>query len=596
MTDDKLQSAIDLSDGLFAKFKPEAGRNWTYHQQLMLDCMGFYTFDHTAHANLTQTDKRALFYFLRNAYPRIMLSADQNRKTFRDLMLFPAIKRIYNEIEQSFRDKELKRVSWGSRLMEHQVESAALLHHRQHNLLALDQGLGKTLTAVTKSEVGGFGKTVVIAPAVAKWDWYYQLTDDWGMSMLYFSIIDSRKSQKAIGEKYILINFDMLKKHSDYLVFSCKTQQKIHLIIDECHNVKNPRTQRFKAIVHFLEAMAENNVEVHITLMSGTPIKNKVIDLFAYLKMVGHPLGENRSKFKEDFTHHGIPGVDPSERWRVRNVKRLRLLLSNFIIRRRKEDCLDLPSKLITKNYFELEDYQRAYEEVIERARADGSSIAAEGHLLQLLIVASLSKMAGIIDLAESLIEQGRKVVIFSGFRKPIAQLFHHFGSERSVYVTGKVQSKERALLARKFQSDPTVEAFVGQWQAAGVSLDLFASRDVIACDLPLTVAELHQGLDRVHRIGQNEQVNVFFMLAKGTIDEVVYNLIAKKADDINAVIDDNRKVTDYKVIPGDLLRDVIKAFDETKAKGQPMKVFAVKGDKPPEPHKNQKSLFKIVE
>lgn len=556
---------MNIKDTGILLFRPETGTRWTAEALKIASSLGFDETGGTILVDMKKTHRVALRMWMEYAYPNVMKS--DKWKVAREKLIFKQISNEYDRIEAEARTNMLSALPWGAKLMKHQVEDVPLISRRNDNLLAHDQGMGKTISATSKSYIIGADKTIVICPAVAKFNWYYQLIETWGISPYLFTVIDSKKSRRSLGEKFILVNYDMLNKHKDYLVYACRGYKKIHVIVDECHYIKEPSTQRWKAAHHVIKTLKDAGIDVHVTLMSGTPISNKVVDLFGYFKLLGFNLGGSKAEFEDEFTHMNMGEVDKSERWRVRNAETLRLRMSNFMIRRRKKDTLTLPPKIMTKSFYELEEYAALYKDVINKAETNNEAFAAEKCIHHLNIVSALSKMKGIIEYAESIIESGEKVVIFTGYKKPMQALFEHFG-DRAVYVHGLVNSEEKIRRAREFQSNPEKMVFVGQTKSAGIAIDLFEAKTAIYCDIPLTASEIMQSQDRIYRIGQTSGVNIVFTISKNTIDEVLYDLVAAKAEDMATVVD-GQEEQEFKTAAENILQLAIKKY---KNAGKPDK------------------------
>ena len=142
------------------------------------------------------------------------------------------------------------------------------------------------------------------------------------------------------------------------------------------------------------------------------------------------------------------------------------------------------------------------------------------------------------IELAENIIEQGKKVIIFSNFTEPLKKIHEHFG-KKSVYLDGSTSKSARQDAVDKFQESDKIQVFCGNMKAAGVGLTLTAGEAVIMNDLSFVPAEHSQAEDRAYRYGQKNSVSVYYPLFENTIEGVIYDILIKKKQIIGTVMGD---------------------------------------------------------
>ena len=541
-----------------AFFKPE----WQEPEVDLIRSLNFTIQGNTIICDLNKTAKVSLFEFIKLCFPRLI--SDAGYKASKDY-LYQQLKIRYGELHTEFDKNYIQTLPYHKKLYKHQKEGIYFASMRQFSLLAFEQGTGKTITAASVAMVSNTKKTLIICPSIVKWNWFRDLTSEtFRYHQMYFSILDSQKSKciKAFNEKFIIVNYDMLHKFNPELMkkdIDC-------IIIDECHALKSLSALRTKnvreLITHFNTA--------RVIMLSGTPVKNRIGDIFAYLKITGHNIGKNHAKFLRDFTFFSKSRFG----LRIAGGKNLDTLfnhVSNFMIRKTKEECLDLPDKIVNKYYFELEDYKAEYDLAMEEMakQRDISNIHSSLHTLNIIV--AKSKIKGIIELAESIIEQGRKPIIFAGYNSPLTMLEEHFGS-RSVRIDGSVDSFKRDQLITRFKTDDTCEIFLGNMQAAGVGINLTNSSDVILCNFPFTSTDIDQAVDRCHRIGAKNVVNVYLTICKESIDEHLFDMVADKARDINAFINKNNHKFQYSNIQDYLFKKLLQDF-KSKNKLTPAEV-----------------------
>jgi SWI/SNF-related matrix-associated actin-dependent regulator 1 of chromatin subfamily A len=271
-------------------------------------------------------------------------------------------------------------------------------------------------------------------------------------------------------------------------------------------------------------------------MLSGTPVKNRVNDVFAYLKIIGHELGKSHKAFLDEYTtrvsSRGGDRVNGG-----RNLNDLYIKLSNFMIRKTKEECLDLPGKIFMSYRFEMDDYRDEYNKIIEELSQLKDIGSLTGNLHSLNIITSKAKIKGVKELIDSILETGKKVVVFGSYKEPLNELEKHYG-KACVKIDGSVDSWARDQRIQKFWHDEECTVFLGNMQAAGVGINLTNASDVIFLNFPLTPAELYQVTDRCDRIGQTVAVNVHYTFCEDSIDEYIYDIIVDKEKDIKILID----------------------------------------------------------
>lgn len=439
-------------------------------------------------------------------------------------------------------------------MFEHQKEATRIQCYKHYTLLSFEQGLGKSMSALLPSLILNTPITLIIVPNSLKYNWREEMTKTWQSRFGYsvpenqISILSSGgKSIGATNERFIIINYDMVEKFYEYLL----TKNIKRIIIDECHYIKNRDAKRTK-IIKTLSYKLNQVAKCSVSFLSGTPAPNKVIDIFSYLEISRHPWGADYKKFLNNFcwtkpTQYGVKITEG------KNLEQLSHDIENYMIRRLKSECLDLPPKRYIKIDFENEEYDREYQEAFNELlkkimNTPGRSADAMSCLNVLQIITSKAKVKPCIELAENIIsdvtvdvkgkEHPKKVAIMCNFKEPLFLLQKYFG-DKCVMVYGGVSDPEvRMSLVNKFKNDDNCQVFLGQTTAAGVGLNLTECSDVIFLNFPYTRAEIEQAADRFHRIGTIHSVNVYFSVLVGKIDELIYDIVVGKYKDISKLID----------------------------------------------------------
>lgn len=506
---------------------------WADNEIALAKCINFkHSIESsTVVCDLTVTSKTAILEFIKESFQSVWGSpAQANFKAG----LLEQIDKRYDTMRMLFDTTFLIKLGYQEKLFIHQKDTLFESFKKQHNFYALEQGLGKTIIAGSLSKMLSIRRTLIICPASLKHNWYKELCGPvTQFNQMYFSILDANRHRtiKAFQERFVICNFDSLEKHMDHILSS----DIGHIIIDECVSIKSTSTGRFK----MCEKIVKANPNAKVTLLSGTPVRNRVNDIYAYLRITNHALGHNYAHFLREYT---ISQKGRGNQVRITGAKNTDVLwrqISNFMIRKRKEDCLDLPDKIYGKLHFDLNDYKAEYDKAVKEALEQSGKTSLNSSVHSINIVTSKAKVKGVIEFAESIIDQGEKVVIFTGYTDIIHTLQDHFG-DKCVMINGSVHSEERMNRVDRFMTDDTCMVFIGQTLAAGTGLTLTVASNMIFCDFPFSPADLVQAEDRIHRITAKKACNIYYSIAEGSIDEDLYDLICQKAHDASKVIDNH--------------------------------------------------------
>lgn len=245
------------------------------------------------------------------------------------------------------------------------------------------------------------------------------------------------------------------------------------------------------------------------------------------------------------------------------NLEELRDRTSNLVLRRLKEDVLDLPDKIITPVYLRLKS--KKYEEVMgdyynwyEKNPDESKSLTVQfTKLTQVRQVIADEKISQTIELAENIIEQDKKVIIFCNFTNSLEKIVEHFG-KAAVRLDGSMSKPDRQNSVDRFQTDPKVKVFVGNIKAAGVGITLTAAEAVIMNDLSFLPSDHSQAEDRAYRYGQKNNVLVYYPIFENTIEGIIYDILNKKKQVIATVMGDVKNDVD-------LVEEIMKQINERK-------------------------------
>ena len=509
--------------------------------------------------------KKALKYYFDTVFQYFMFSpAAEHHRNY----VFGQLKQMYQMVFDDFMNGPFKTLKYQERLGKdlriHQKETLATSLNRKNNLWALDMGTGKTLAAASMSVITQSTRTVIVCPSLVKYNWFEDMTTEWGFNPLYWSIIDALKSKtiKAFRERFVVLNFEQVKKNMDYLL----SDRIDHIIADEAHYLKNHLSGRSKAF----QTLIKESGDTRLTMLTGTPVTNRINDMFNYFKMSNHPVGGSITKFKKRYCLvSGTRGGDKVTG--AQNIEELKGLASNLMIRIRSEDCLDLPDLILKNYYFKVDEIKKEYEEELDKIRKKKEqydnlhgnekqkmfhNIKANIHTLNRIV--ATAKVPHILKLIEHLEDLGEKVIVFSGYKNPLNILGEKLG-DKCIKIDGSINSHKRMKLINKFKKDPKCTAFLGNMQAAGIGINLTNARYVIFMNFPFTPDLIEQAQKRAHRSGQKKKVYVLYTIVKDTIDEHIFSMVHNKSQDINDLIDgDHKGAINYSKIQGDLFNKLL--------------------------------------
>jgi SNF2 family DNA or RNA helicase len=232
------------------------------------------------------------------------------------------------------------------------------------------------------------------------------------------------------------------------------------------------------------------------------------------------------------------------------NLEELRERTSKQLLRRLKTDVLDLPEKIITPVYLKLvskhyEGLMGEYYEWYKKNPEERTSLTIQfSKLMKVRQVISEEKIPTTIELAENIIEQGKKVIIFTNFTETLKKIYEHFGKQ-AVYLDGSCSKQHRQNAVDEFQDNEKIKVFVGNMKAAAVGITLTSGEAVIMNDLSFVPADMSQAEDRAYRYGQKNSVSIYYPVFQNSIEMVIYDIINEKKQNINVVMGDNISSSD---------------------------------------------------
>ena len=429
--------------------------------------------------------------------------------------------------------------------LSHQKESIQKLVENKKFILADDMGLGKTTSTIIAAIEANAKKVLIICPATLKINWKREI-ENYSDKSVYIA----EGKNFNIESDYVIINYDIIKNFHDP---KKKTDSQILnsnfdlVIVDEAHYIKNASAQRTKLINDIVKSVER------IWLLTGTPMTSRPIDYFNLLSLVDSPVAKNWMAYAIRYCQGYQFNVGGRKVWNIMgasNLEELRDRTASTILRRLKEDVLDLPDKIITPVYLRLKS--NLYEEVMgdyynwyEKNPEESKSLTVQfTKLTKIRQIIADEKISQTIELAENIIEQGKKVIIFCNFTDSLNKICEHFG-KIAVKVDGSMPKPNRQHSVDEFQDNEKIKVFVGNIKAAGVGLTLTAAEAVIMNDLSFVPSDHAQAEDRAYRYGQKNNVLVYYPIFENTIEGIIYDILNNKKQVIATVMGDNQNTAD---------------------------------------------------
>ena len=424
-------------------------------------------------------------------------------------------------------------------LLSHQVEAVEKLVKTKRFILADDMGLGKTTSTIVAALETEAKRVLIICPASLKINWQREI-ENYTDRPTY--ICGSKRYEDA---DFVIVNYDILKNFHDP-----KDQDKSRIlksnfdlvIIDEAHYIQNKNAQRTKLINDFVKGIDR------LWLLTGTPMTSRPMNYFNLLELIESPVAANWMAYVVRYCNGYQFKVGNRKVWNVMgasNLEELRDRTTRQVLRRLKTDVLDLPDKIITPVYLRLkskeyEELMGEYFEWYEKNPDESTSLTVQfTKLTKVRKVIAQEKINSTIELVENILEQDKKVIVFTNFTDSLNKIYEHFGKQ-AVYLDGSCSPAKRQNAVDEFQNNDKIKVFVGNLKAAGVGITLTAAEAVIMNDLSFVPSDHAQAEDRSYRYGQKSNVSVYYPIFENTIEGTIYDILNKKKNIFETVMGDN--------------------------------------------------------
>lgn len=407
---------------------------------------------------------------------------------------------------------------------------------------------------------------------------------------------EAQQNGKWTDNRFVIINFDILDEFYKIPSSRSKTNiadafnkspllkyihnKKSLIIIDEAHRLSNNTSIRYKIIKDLIK---RGNPE-SIYLATGTPVTNNPKNLFCLLQFLDDPIKDNWDFFMNRYCGAmKIPAKGEKHKWETiyfkrvgksswyqlspherdemkefvrsharmitlangaTNLEELKDRISHIYLRRVKEDLGGLPKKVCHELFYNLSPIQRKeYSKLWDQYEIEQKTIDPNKELNKELLEGAiyrnyLSKqmLPYTEELCDKLVSEGKKVVIACCFDDELYALKDYYGDKCVIY-NGKMNAKQKDAAVKDFMSNPDIMVFIGNIIAAGVGITLTSSHNLIFNDMSYVPGDNFQMQDRVHRIGQTNDVDIYYQIFKDTQYDKMWNTVLKKAMTIDSII-----------------------------------------------------------
>jgi superfamily II DNA or RNA helicase len=385
-------------------------------------------------------------------------------------------------------------------------------------ILGDEMGLGKTieaLAAIGHLHAGGATHSLVVCPASVLANWSHEVEQH---SRLRAFRLHGPERRRALGAWVRhggvgVVTYDSLRS----LVIPDGLPVAL-LVADEAHYVKNPAAKRTQATLRHISTVER------VLLLTGTPVENRLEE---FRNLVGH--------IRPDLAERMGPGSG------LVGTDAFRAAVADVYLRRNQSDVLDeLPPRIDNDEWVEpTQADRRAY----ARAVASGNFMAMRRAAFEAAAFEQSAKLHRLVEIVDEAADNGRKTVVFSSFLDVLRAADHALGARSAGLLTGRLDPSSRQALVDEFSASPRPLVLVSQIQAGGVGLNIQAASVVVLTEPQWKPSIEDQAVARLHRLGQVRPVHVHRLLAEGSVDQRMREILTAK----RRLFDDYVRMSDLK-------------------------------------------------
>ncbi|KAI0493365.1 hypothetical protein KFK09_023481 [Dendrobium nobile] len=462
----------------------------------------------------------------------------------------PNLLALYDRIPSSLESKLLPFQREGVRFV---------LQHGGRALLADEMGLGKTLQALAvASSLSESWPVLVLTPSSLRLHWA-SMIQQWlgipagdilvvlsqaGSNRGGFKIVfSSQKVDLQLDGTFNIVSYDTVPKVQNALLsFAFKI-----VIADESHFLKNAQAKRTSASLPILQKAQ------YAMLLSGTPASSRPIELFKQLEALHPEVYRSVHEYGNRYCKGGFFGLyqGASNHDELHSlmkgtvmIRRLKIdVLSELPVKRRQQVFLDLNEKELKKIralFHELELVKSKIQICNSEENLEALKFTQKNLINKIYNDSAEAKIPAVLDYLGTVIETDCKFLVFA-HHLPMIEALHNFFLKKKVgciRIDGSTPATSRQALVTQFQEKSEIKAAVLSIRAGGVGLTLTAASTVIFAELSWTPGDLIQAEDRVHRIGQVASVNIYYLLANETVDDIIWDVVQSKLENLGQVLD----------------------------------------------------------
>lgn len=399
-------------------------------------------------------------------------------------------------------------------LRSYQTFGAKYIVHQKRTLLGDEMGLGKTVQAIAAMAAltaEGQHHFMVVCPA--------SVLINWCREVQKFSTLEVTKihgKDKAALQHWLENGGVAVTTFESISRFSLPEEFKIGMVVtDEAHYVKNPETQRTKALLKLLQ-----NAE-YVLFMSGTPLENKVEEMCFLVSCLQPEISGKLERVKF-----------------LSTAEQFRQQLASVYLRRTRDDVLqELPELTEKEQWCVLgKQEQETYREAVKSENL----MAIRQVSWHVEDLKQSSKACRLLELCDQAKEQKRKVIVFSFFRSTLRKVTELLGDRCMEPITGAIDPKRRQEIVDAFGRAEDGAVLVSQVQAGGTGLNIQSASVIIFCEPQIKPSIENQAIARAYRMGQVRDVLVYRLLADDTVDERIIEILKGKQKQFDSFADES--------------------------------------------------------
>lgn len=420
-----------------------------------------------------------------------------------------------------------------------QTKGSAFLEKHKYVLLGDEMGLGKSMQAI--DALPHHNAKLIVCPAMLRNTWANEIAKyckhrDWAPKIEICRGI-RHKFQRG-GDRIVIMSYELLR------IFPKDIYPRA-IIFDECHYLKNlsaARTQKAHELVKDLKPK-------YLFLLSGTPIKNNCTEFYSALKLLSYcPTKENglavteksQYAFNLKFSHPSSrtiytpqgKAIEVTEFKGIRNKDKLKEYLQHKYLRRKADKVLDLP-EIIDKEIEVNEKPKAHHKDLVTAYESYVEGNGEREHVMAIKIRNALEKVAATVSYTLDLMDTGEKLIVFTDHLEPAKQIEDILNTKKSngrviARIDGSVPGIKREGIVEDFQAGK-IDVLVLTIQSCKEGLTLTRARNIIFNDISWSYVDLQQARKRIHRVGQDRNCVIHYILVSETDTWLKRKVMEKK-------------------------------------------------------------------